>query len=83
MNKKFMFVIMTLVIVVSIVFSPAVVPAAPNRIVHGEKLAATAPTANFTGDPTSGTAPLQVGFSDQSTGNPTGWHHGRPRRGGA
>lgn len=73
MNKKFMFVIMTLIIVASIVFSPAVVPAAPNRAVHGEKLAATAPVANFTGDPTSGSAPLQVGFSDGSTGNPTGW----------
>jgi N-acetylneuraminic acid mutarotase len=73
MNKKFMFEIMTLVIVASIVFSPEVVPAAPNRVVHGEKLAATAPTANFTGEPISGLPPLQVGFTDGSTGNPTGW----------
>ncbi|MEC7724259.1 MAG: PKD domain-containing protein, partial [Planctomycetota bacterium] len=31
------------------------------------------PTAGFTGAPTSGTAPLTVNFSDQSTGDPTIW----------
>jgi PKD repeat protein len=29
--------------------------------------------ASFTGTPTSGTAPLDVTFSDSSTGNPTSW----------
>jgi PKD repeat protein len=31
------------------------------------------PIASFSGDPTSGIAPLQVQFSDDSTGGPTGW----------
>jgi PKD repeat protein len=34
---------------------------------------APAPTAAFTASPTSGTAPLAVQFSDQSTGTPTSW----------
>lgn len=33
----------------------------------------TSPTAEFTGSPTSGTAPLAVNFTDQSTGGPTNW----------
>jgi len=33
----------------------------------------SAPTASFTGSPTSGNAPLTVNFTDQSTGNPTSW----------
>ena len=32
-----------------------------------------APTANFTGSPTSGAAPLNVAFSDSSTGSITNW----------
>ena len=32
-----------------------------------------APVANFTGNPTSGTAPLTVGFTDTSTNTPTSW----------
>lgn len=32
-----------------------------------------APTANFTGSPTSGNAPLAVNFTDSSTCNPTAW----------
>jgi PKD repeat protein len=32
-----------------------------------------APTANFSGTPTTGTAPLAVSFSDLSSGNPTSW----------
>ena len=32
------------------------------------------PTANFTGTPTSGVAPLTVQFTDLSTGSPTGWN---------
>ncbi|MBX3730601.1 MAG: PKD domain-containing protein [Candidatus Sumerlaeia bacterium] len=32
-----------------------------------------APTANFIASPTSGTAPLLVQFTDQSTGGPTDW----------
>jgi subtilisin family serine protease len=32
-----------------------------------------APVAAFTGTPTSGTAPLTVNFTDQSTGSPTSW----------
>lgn len=35
--------------------------------------AASAPTAAFTADYTSGTAPLTVTFTDSSTGNPTSW----------
>ncbi len=31
------------------------------------------PVADFTGSPTSGTAPLAVSFSDQSTNSPTSW----------
>jgi len=31
------------------------------------------PVANFTGAPTSGTMPLNVAFTDQSTGSPTSW----------
>ncbi len=33
----------------------------------------SAPTANFVGTPTTGTAPLAVTFTDQSTGSPTSW----------
>ena len=33
----------------------------------------TAPVANFSGTPTTGDAPLSVGFSDLSTGSPTSW----------
>jgi uncharacterized protein (TIGR02145 family) len=33
----------------------------------------SAPVAAFTGSPTSGTAPLTVNFTDQSTNNPTSW----------
>ncbi|MEW6053884.1 MAG: PKD domain-containing protein [Nitrospirota bacterium] len=33
----------------------------------------TPPVANFTGSPTSGTAPLTVNFTDTSTGSPTSW----------
>ena len=32
-----------------------------------------APVADFTGSPTSGTAPLNVAFTDTSSGIPTGW----------
>ena len=32
------------------------------------------PTANFTGTPTSGVAPLTVQFTDLSTGSPTNWN---------
>ena len=32
-----------------------------------------APVADFTGSPTSGDAPLDVSFTDQSTNNPTSW----------
>jgi len=35
--------------------------------------APSAPTANFTGTPTSGNAPLTVNFTDLSTGSITGW----------
>src|SRR5207244_7745689 len=32
-----------------------------------------APVAAFSGTPTAGTAPLQVAFTDASTGGPTSW----------
>jgi len=35
--------------------------------------AAAAPVALFSGDPFSGPAPLNVAFTDASTGSPTGW----------
>lgn len=35
--------------------------------------APTAPTASFTATPTSGTVPLDVAFTDTSTGSPTSW----------
>jgi PGF-pre-PGF domain-containing protein len=35
---------------------------------------ATVPVADFTGSPVSGTAPLTVLFTDQSTGSPTSWN---------
>ncbi len=35
--------------------------------------APVAPTADFSGTPRSGTAPLTVRFTDTSTGSPTGW----------
>jgi N-acetylneuraminic acid mutarotase len=34
---------------------------------------AVAPTANFSADPTSGPPTLQVQFTDESVGSPTGW----------
>jgi PKD repeat protein len=33
-----------------------------------------APTADFSGAPTSGDAPLEVSFTDESTGSPTSWN---------
>ena len=33
----------------------------------------TAPVADFSAVPTSGTSPLQVGFTDVSSGSPTSW----------
>jgi uncharacterized protein (TIGR02145 family) len=38
------------------------------------QVAGVAPVADFTGNPTSGTVPLTVNFTDQSTNNPTSWH---------
>jgi PKD repeat protein len=35
--------------------------------------AGSAPTADFSGTPTTGTAPLNVAFKDASTGSPTAW----------
>ena len=36
-------------------------------------VSAAAPVAAFSGTPTSGTVPLNVIFTDESTGKPTGW----------
>ena len=36
--------------------------------------ASSLPVANFSGTPTSGTAPLTVTFTDTSTGSPTSWN---------
>ena len=38
-----------------------------------ERPLTVAPVADFSADPTSGPAPLQVQFADGSAGNPTGW----------
>ena len=40
-------------------------------IIHGHQ--SSGPTASFTANPTSGSAPLTVQFSDTSTGSPTNW----------
>jgi hypothetical protein len=39
----------------------------------GASAAALAPVADFSGTPNTGPAPLQVQFSDESTGSPTNW----------
>lgn len=39
----------------------------------GTASAADVPVAAFSGTPASGTSPLTVNFTDQSTGSPTGW----------
>ncbi|RPI01456.1 MAG: PKD domain-containing protein, partial [Calditrichaeota bacterium] len=36
-------------------------------------IVSASPTADFSGTPTNGDAPLQVSFTDLSTGNPTSW----------
>jgi PKD repeat protein len=40
---------------------------------NGGGTGGTPPTANFSGSPTSGTDPLVVQFSDNSSGSPTSW----------
>jgi PKD repeat protein len=43
------------------------------QLVIGTTTPPTPPTASFTGEPTSGSAPLDVAFTDTSTGDPTSW----------
>jgi PGF-pre-PGF domain-containing protein len=45
-----------------------------SRYITAYPSGATAPLANFTGTPASGTLPLTVRFTDQSTGFPTSWN---------
>jgi PKD repeat protein len=45
----------------------------PPEEATGTVTVVAAPTANFTGSPTSGCAPLTVVFTDLSTGNATSW----------
>lgn len=52
-------------------FAP--VPISPHPPFSTAATTPSAPTANFTGTPTSGTAPLSVVFTDTSTGSPTSW----------
>ncbi|MEI6842018.1 MAG: PKD domain-containing protein, partial [Methanomicrobiales archaeon] len=40
---------------------------------YGKLLIGVVPNINFSGQPTGGTAPLQVQFTDTTTGNPTSW----------
>jgi PKD repeat protein len=48
--------------------------AGPNtKTLIGYITVATGPTANFSGTPTTGPSPLDVSFTDASTGNPTSW----------
>ncbi|AKB36579.1 cell surface protein [Methanosarcina siciliae C2J] len=42
-------------------------------VVEYEESAPAAPVADFTAAPTSGDAPLEVNFTDTSTGSPTSW----------
>lgn len=42
--------------------------------VTNDNCGGTLPVADFSGSPTSGTAPLTVTFSDLSSGNPTSWY---------
>jgi PKD repeat protein len=44
-----------------------------NRIQKFAPNVGEAPTASFTATPTTGTAPLAVQFTDESTGDPTSW----------
>ncbi|MGY4544481.1 hypothetical protein ACVWY0_004426, partial [Arthrobacter sp. UYNi723] len=46
---------------------------ATNRYWHFYDRGDTAPVASFTATPTSGTAPLDVAFTDTSTDSPTSW----------
>ena len=43
------------------------------QVVVGYTPSVPPPAADFTATPTSGVAPLTVGFSDQSTGSITSW----------
>ena len=45
----------------------------PQLVIQVQSLPTDPPTAAFSGAPTTGTAPLTVNFSDQSTGGPTSW----------
>jgi PKD repeat protein len=48
----------------------------PDRGANEYVAGGSPPVANFTGNPTSGTAPLTVAFTDASTGSPTSWSWG-------
>ncbi|RAX17083.1 PKD domain-containing protein, partial [Pseudarthrobacter sp. AG30] len=48
-------------------------PSAPASATITVTAAGVAPVASFTASPTSGTAPLNVAFTDTSTGTPTSW----------
>ena len=41
---------------------------------YGKLLIGVVPNINFSGQPTGGTAPLQVQFTDTTTGNPMSWN---------
>jgi len=45
----------------------------PNTLWRSDVVHPSEPVAAFTANPTSGTAPLTVQFTDQSTGNPISW----------
>jgi PKD repeat protein len=42
-------------------------------VVYNDLLTVAAPSANFTASPTNGVAPLNVAFTDTSSGSPTSW----------
>lgn len=53
--------------------TPVIIPTTPTPTITVTPTPVTAPVANFTGTPTSGSLPLLVSFMDTSTGTPTGW----------
>jgi PKD repeat protein len=60
-------------ILILIPITEAAVTSSDSVTITGYILPHTAPDANFTATPVSGTAPLTVQFTDLSTGSPTGW----------
>ena len=66
-------VVLVLALLLAVCTFTVAVSAENTVVITGEILAVNPPVAGFSGNPLSGTAPLTVQFSDQSTDNPTSW----------